>query len=121
MDFASFTERQLSLQAIRWLCQTAEALALCLESGIGLGLVRRVAQAIRICSDRAEHIAEFDIKGVSEPDRMESIARDLDWLAGLLDAEAELLQAGPPFRLTATDVKSLAEAVRNLVSSRGTI
>ncbi len=121
MEQNQLSERQLTMQAVRWLTQTAEALSYCITLGIPAQDIRKTADAVRICSDRAEHIAQYDIEGLAETDRMNYIANDLTWLADLLRATKDVLAFGPPYHLPIDSILELANVARDRATAHAAV
>lgn len=82
-------DRKITLQAIRYLSQVAEA--------IGSQILRctpGAPQAIEAsvrCSDHAEHIAQYDIEGLPLATRMRGVAESMEWLMVIVRQYEDLL------------------------------
>jgi hypothetical protein len=102
------SERQITMRAIRLLSQTAEALSQCIALGCPASSIRLAADTARICTDRVEHIAQYDIDAMEEAPRMNHIADDLEWLVVAIERTRAILVAGLPFSFQLEDIMAVA-------------
>jgi hypothetical protein len=108
-DNTEISERQLTMRAIRWISRTVEALCQSVECGLPANLVRQATTVGFRCSDRVEHIAQYDDEGLDEASRMSFIAQDLYWLVQTLPGLDEIFRCGTPFRYSLDEIKALGK------------
>lgn len=99
-------DRKISMLAIRYLCQVAEAITFQIMNRAP-GAVQ-AAEASMQCSDHAEHIAQYDIEGVEFGFRMRVIAACMEWLMVIVQQHGDLLAASSLHVPSTADLGAIA-------------
>lgn len=75
----------------------------------GEGLARQAARAAARCSDRVEHLAQYDDRGLDEAVRLSYVAQDMHWLMETLPSMDDIFKVGSPFGYSLSEIKDLGK------------
>lgn len=85
-------ERQVTMQAIRYLSQVCEKLSFHIANGDIAG--RKSVDSLTKCADQIEHIAQFDTEDLDLSVRLDGIIASLEFLKLVRDGELILSTHG---------------------------
>lgn len=101
-------DRKISMLAVRYLCQVAEAISRQMMNGAPGAA--QAAEASMRCSDHAEHIAQYDIEGLDLEFRMQGIADSMEWLTVIVRQHGDVLAASSLYVPSTADLEAVASA-----------
>lgn len=84
-------DRKVTMQAIRYLSQVAEAIGF--QAMNGTPCADEMARAIVRCADHVEHIAQCDIEEIDLESRMYGIADSMQWLILIVKQQSAIITA----------------------------
>lgn len=105
------SERQLTMLTIRWLGQVAECVSFLVEETSDIKISNPL-KIIERCSDRIEHIAQYDLDGLAESTRLEYMANDVEWLSNIVEKNEAVLSTGQLNYPSATELRELLITLR---------
>lgn len=91
------TKEQVTFLAIRYISLIGESLSQALKScdfqDVKNG--QKIVNVLEMCFDRCEHIAQYALEtGDDEQWKLQNLARDVEWLQIVMDANKTLLTQG---------------------------
>jgi hypothetical protein len=102
------SDRKITMQAVRYLSQVAEAISSQAMSGAP-GAAQAIEASVRY-SDHAEHIAQYDIEDLALKFRMQGIADSMVWLMVIVRQHGALLAESRLNVPSAADLDAVASA-----------
>jgi hypothetical protein len=106
-------ERQITMQAIRYLAQVSEAIHSAVFHGGG-PLSNGAMEASLKCADHIEHIAQYDVEQLDVRTRLRGIEESMRWLHVTRERFDGLLSKSHQYVPFASDVQTLASIANRL-------